>query len=428
MIPLASNSTRSFWTNMFALLVLAAACLTLFASTGCSKGGGGNVCIAIAQSPFGADSQTMPARVALVAPTGEKTEDGAPIWGEIASFEDDKSKVFHKAMPFEGINGDKGILTIGGTEARLVLWTPGADGWKSKELWAGDFGGSERSQRLRDVEIGDVDGDGQDEIVVVTHDRGVVMVFEQKDGAYTPTEIDRSTEPTWIHEVELGDVNNDGVVEIVCTPSDPNNFGVAHQGGDILMYRHSGDGNYERSVVDSLETRHAKEILLYDLEGAGHPQLFAALEGEGVGAVGGASSAVQMYRFEDGKAVGEKIYDLPGKLCRFLNGGDTDGDGTNEIIASTAKDGIYTIWKKADGTWSRKRIARGSQTAGFEHATIVHDLDGNGTDDIIASADKQKKLQLFAWDGKSKYTRTELMDIGIDGFYWNLVVIPEGFY
>jgi len=399
---------------------------------GGDSSGGAPLRIAIAQSPFTEEGAIAGARVAIVS-AGDSPEDP---WTEVASFSDTRSNVFHKALPFEGVNGDRGILTIGGNQARLLLWSRGDGGeYESKELWSGDFGGNEISQRLRDIEVGDVDGDGQDEIVLVTHDRGVVMIGEQKDGGYAFTEIDRiegkreDGKPiaTWIHEVELGDVDGDGAIEILCTPSAPNVLGSGdHQPGQIAMFDYV-DGEYEKRFVFESETTHAKEILAFDILGQGHPQLLAAMEGEGIGGVGGASSQVWLFRYENGEFRGEKMRDLPGDLCRFLNGGDTDGDGQPEIVASTAHDGIFTIWQK-DGEWSRRRVAKGEDTGGFEHATILVDLDGDGADEIIAASDDSdlQKLQVFDWDGKTVYERRELMPIGVDGFYWNLSVLPEG--
>ena len=351
---------RSQWT---AVAVFGAFAVVV-ALAGCGGGGGapdkGPLRIAIAQSPFTEDGRIAGARVSVVE-AGESPD--AP-WTEVASFTDKDSTVFHKALPFEGVNGDRGILTIGGNKARLLLWSKGEGGeYTPTELWAGHFGGVDISQRLRDLEVGDVDGDGQDEIVLVTHDRGVVMIGEQEDGSYVFTEIDRvegtgkDGKPiaTWIHEVELGDIDGDGATEILCTPSAPNMLDGGHQPGQIAMFEFS-DGKYEKRIIFDSEKTHAKEILAFDILGLGHPQLLAAMEGEGIGGSGGASSQVWLFRHEDGEFRGEKMRDLPGKLCRFLNGGDTDGDGQPEIVASTANEGIYAIWQKDGQAHGHRRI------------------------------------------------------------------------
>ena len=52
-----------------------------------------------------------------------------------------------------------------------------ADGkWSAENLWTQSWGG--KLNRLRDIEVGDVDGDGKDEWVIATHDAGVVAVVD----------------------------------------------------------------------------------------------------------------------------------------------------------------------------------------------------------------------------------------------------------
>ena len=68
--------------------------------------------------------------------------------------EDRDSIVLHKAAPF----GGDGVLTIGASEARLKLWRRRGRSWEGETLWNPRFGG--KWDRLRDFEVGDVDGDG----------------------------------------------------------------------------------------------------------------------------------------------------------------------------------------------------------------------------------------------------------------------------
>ena len=143
---------------------------------------------------------------------------GEGVWkSEI--LEDSVSNVFHKAMYFTPADETPGILTIGANEAALKLWRRDGPRWRSTTLWQTRFGG--KQNRLRDMETGDVTGDGIPDIVIATHDQGVVAVIEQKGGAYTAHELSR--EPRrYVHEIELGDMDGDGQLEIFATPSGPN--------------------------------------------------------------------------------------------------------------------------------------------------------------------------------------------------------------
>lgn len=383
--------------------------------------------IAIAQSRFG--NGVLPgARVSIVAPSEVGATAGSATWTEIDAIEDPASAAFHHALPFVGAKGERGILTIGAAEARLVHWTRIGGEWHASVIWAGEFGGEPSAQRLRDVALGDVDGDGADEIVLVTHDRGVVLVLDEKGGTYAATEVDRTDvegQTVWIHEVEVGDTDGDGLAEIYCTPSSPS--GV--QGpptGTILRYQRGTDGDFERSVIESRGSSAIVEILLADLDGAGVPQLFAVVQ-----SLKGVNDAVEVWRYDLSKLepVGTSIATLPGKTCRFLEDGDLDGDGRRELVAATAQQGIYVIRLRDSGSWLRQRLARGSVTAGFEHPILVHDLDGDGRDEVLVASDRHRKLQSFRWRPDSaQYARTECMEITTEGFYWRLSHLPGGSY
>ena len=171
--------------------------------------------------------------------------------------------------------------------------------WQNK--WSG------KNQRLRDFEIGDVDGDGQDELVVATHDQGVIVVLEGvfNEDPVTATEQHEKAE-TFVHEIELGDVDKDGIPEFFATPSDPNKKDRT-QAGDVVMYTHA-DGEYTRHLVDHTETTHAKEIFVTDMDGDGVAEVFSAVEAQKI------TSSSPMWRSVSLSSIGHsdvEIHDGP---------------------------------------------------------------------------------------------------------------------
>jgi hypothetical protein len=364
-------------------------------------------------------------------------------WGfEVVA--DPQNQVFHKAAWFQPVDGDPGVLSIaasaGKGNARMKLWRKKGDTWTGETIFEGTLG-AQKHDRLRDFEVGDVNGDGVDDIVVVTHDVGVVLVFEQKEGEFTPTEIDRAADPEehlWIHEVEIGDVDGDGKNEFFATPSAPNTFTKGkEQPGFIVMYRWNGE-KYDKTIIEELHGRHAKEILIADPKGSGRPALFTALEGDNQG---GLSSAIKAYWFEEGslEPKGEEIGTLPGTLCRFLNCGDTDGDGIKELIASTKSDGIHSFAFK-DGKWVSKEIVSGRVSASFEHATVLSDHDHDGVMDLFVGSDDQFKVRRYFYDSESgRYLSEDILhrkdredEYNSSSkkkgkyFCWNIMPLPDG--
>ena len=146
---------------------------------------------------------------------------------------DPASNVFHKALTYETPDGETALLTGGGEKALLKLWKLEGGKLVSQTLWEKNFGG--RFSRMRDIEVGDIDGNGTNVIAVATHDQGVVAVVRPKDGGYEVEELDVEKD-TFVHEVELGDVDGDGAMEIYATPSEPNRLDGSHQSGQVVRY------------------------------------------------------------------------------------------------------------------------------------------------------------------------------------------------
>jgi hypothetical protein len=345
------------------------------------------------------------------AQLGILTNDGSS-WN-YRFIEDPDSNVFHKAMVFDPATGDRAILTAGGSKAMVKLWN--ADG-SSSTLWERDFGG--RFSRMRDLEVADINDDGFSDIAVATHDQGVVAVlYGDGAGGFTAEELD-ADENTFVHEVELGDLDGDGQLEVYATPSLPNKLDGTPQPGFVTRYVPGADE--PRTVVADLGDRHAKEILVDDVDGDGTDELYVSVE-----AVAG--GRVEILRFDAGTEPtgGMFIASLDDNLTRFLTAGDIDGDGIKEMVAAANKSGLWLLRPGSDprAEWSIESIDRNS--GGFEHAAILTDLDGDGIDELYVANDDEGEVNRYVWvDGVPQrellYTHPE----GLSGFTWNIMPAP----
>jgi hypothetical protein len=341
-----------------------------------------------------------------------------------AVLEDPESNVFHKALVYEGAEGAR-ILTLGGTAAAVKAWRPAGGALEAATLWKQDFGG--RWSRMRDAEVADVYGDGAASIVVATHDQGVVAVLRPKSGAgggFEAVELDREPD-TFVHEVEVGDLDADGVLEVYATPSEPNRLDGSPQPGKVVRYvPKRGEG---RAVVADLGDRHAKEILIEDLDGDGRDELYVSVEGttQSDGKTLADPVEIRVYRAGDPATGGVRVATLPDRLTRFLTAGDVDGDGRKELVAAAFSSGVWLLRPGAapGEAWQAELVD--SDSAGFEHAAILTDLDGDGLDELYVASDKHKELRRYLWrDGRpvreTIYRRPDARPI----FTWNLMPVP----
>jgi hypothetical protein len=349
---------------------------------------------------------------------------------EVVPLEDPESNVFHKAMvwqprPARGRAGPPaigpraggpGILTLGGSAAALKLWRPGSGEFVSETIWEEDFGGS--FSRMRDAEAADLFGDGGSALAVATHDQGVVAVVRPGEGGgFEIIRLDERPE-TIVHEIEIGDLDGDGVPEVYATPSEKNRLDGTPQAGRVLRWVPArGEGP---DPVADLGTRHAKEILVDDVDGDGRDELYVVVE-----AVEG--GRVEIRRFDAGTdpAGGVPIARLEDRLCRFLTVGDLEGDGRREMVAAAHRSGLW-VFRPGDSPedpWSVRSIDR--ESSGFEHAALLADLDGDGRDELYVASDDQGEIRRYVARG-DEFERETLLTREIPGsaITWNLMPVP----
>jgi hypothetical protein len=172
-------------------------------------------------------------------------------------------------------------------------------------------------------------------------------------------------------------------------------------------------------MVD-LGNEHAKEILVADVDQNGRDELYVSVE-----AVTGGN--VRILRIEDGTdpANPPVIATLDDPLCRFLSVGDVDGDGHLEMVAAAIKSGLWLLEPGSDPNqpWTVTSIDRNS--GGFEHASILTDLDGDGTAELYVANDKDAEINRYIWvDGKPVRENLYTHPAGFKGFTWNIMPVP----
>jgi hypothetical protein len=272
----------------------------------------------------------------------------------------------------------------------VKLWRKGADGRLAAEtLWEKDFGG--KFSRMRDAEAADLYGDGGSTLAVVTHDQGVVALVRRGPGGATVTEIDAEPD-TFVHEVEIGDLDGDGVLEVYATPSEPNRLDGTPQPGHVVRYvPKQGEG---RVVVADLAERHAKEILVDDVDGDGRDELYVSVE-----AAEGGDVEIRRYDAGTDPAGGVVVATLADSMCRFLTAGDVEGDGKRELVAAGKDSGLWLLRPGAGPGAAGSVTSIDRDSKGFEHAALLADLDGDGADELYAASDDQGEVRRYVWTG-----------------------------
>ncbi len=275
-------------------------------------------------------------------------------------------------------------------------------------------------------EVADLYGDGTPAIAVATHDQGVVAVLRQRANKWKVERIDQKKD-TFVHEIEIGDLDKDGVLEVYATPSEPNKLDAEAQHGEVVRYvPKKGQGP---SIVADLGKRHAKEIYVGDVDGDGTDELYVAVEAltKGRGSSLEIIEPVEIRRYDADTPADAKVIiaTIPDRLCRFLTAGDVDGDGKKEIVAASFSKGLWLLrpGKDPKSEWGVESIDRNS--GGFEHASLLTDLDGDGIDELYVAADVQGELRRYVWvRGRAKREVIAKRDIPMSRMTWNIMSVP----
>ncbi|MCI0581836.1 MAG: VCBS repeat-containing protein, partial [Chloroflexi bacterium] len=217
---------------------------------------------------------------------------------------------------------------------------------------------------------------------------------------------------------EIGDLDGDAVLEVYATPSEPNRLDGTPQHGEVVRYVPKlGKG---RAVVGDLGTRHAKEILVADVDGDGRDELYVAIE-----TAEGGSLEIRRYEADTDPTGGTTVATLADPMCRFLAAGDFDGDGKRELVASAKDSGIWLLRPRPGGEAPYEVSQIDADSRGFEHATLAADLDGDGRAELYVARDDDKEIRRYVWSDGAFQRETIFARTGDDSILtWNLTAVP----
>ncbi|MGI9592162.1 MAG: FG-GAP repeat domain-containing protein [Myxococcota bacterium] len=164
-----------------------------------------------------------------------------------------------------------------------------------------------------------------------------------------------------------------------------------------------------------------------DVDGDGTDELYVSFEGH-VGEAKELVHPVEIRRYDaDTPAdAGFPVATLEDRLSRFLTAGDVDGDGKQELVAATYSAGLWLLRPGEDprSEWKAELIDK--KSGGFEHASILADLDGDGSDELYVASDRHKEVRRYVWvDGKAQRTVIYKRPDDRPIFTWNLMPIPR---
>jgi len=232
------------------------------------------------------------------------------------------------------------------------------------------------------LSVGDVDGDGAQDLVGASWAAGLLSFWRNADGQGTSWEV-HSIPAGLVHPTctELFDVNQDGDLDIICTDQE---LGLV-----LWLENENGSGEIWTVHTVDISCSGARHVCSLDFDGDGDWDLVASSFQD---------NAIYIYDNQDGSG-GIWSRSLVGTATDtyHIAVADLDGDGDPDLLDVGFLSDIVRWWEnQSEGIWMPHIVA-----SNIDGARSVHpaDLDGDGDPDVLVSAVESGLVYLFENDG-----------------------------
>ncbi|MGD1045927.1 MAG: FG-GAP-like repeat-containing protein, partial [Bacteroidota bacterium] len=224
------------------------------------------------------------------------------------------------------------------------------------------------------VAIGDVDGDGKPDLVVVNGDNTVSVYRNQSTSGNISfaAKVDYTTGSS-PYSLAIGDVDGDGRPDIVVTNSYSNTISI--------FQNTSTSGNISfLAKVDYTTGSSPFGVTIGDLDGDGKPDLAVANY---------SSSTVSVFRnmsTSGNISFATKVDYTTGSYPRGVAIGDFDGDGKPDLAVANYYSSTVSVFRNQSTSGSISFAAKVDYTTGsYPYSVAIGDVDGDGKPDLAVA-------------------------------------------
>lgn len=283
----------------------------------------------------------------------------------------------------------------------------------------GDIGGWNEAQYYSTIQLGDIDGDGAFELLSRYVDGLQINQFDSDTGQWIPVGNQLGLfsdeggwgKPQYYSTIQLGDINGDGADELLARSAAGMN---TYQWINTTNNQHwallgqAGDPAFsDKESWD--KARFYSTIQLGDVDGDGAEELLArSAAGMNTYHWDESTQAWTLLGKEGDPALSDEAgWDKP-QFYSTIQLGDVNGDGAEELLARSAA-GMNTYhWDKSTQAW--KLLGKGgdpafSDKAGWDkpqyYSTIqLGDIDGDGAEELLARS--PDGMNTYQWEDSSE--------------------------
>ena len=287
------------------------------------------------------------------------------------------------------MNGDgrDDLIVAGDLKRYDVVWYEAPKDITNMSLWKKHIVYKNNSHRTYHVETGDIDGDGDQDIVFATKTDNSLGWLENIGSVNSWPAILVDTECFRCFNVRAGDIDKDGKDEIIASEDDSKN------GGKLHLYTYSGNPRIKESWkrCDSavFPMGHGVSVFeIVDLDKDGDLDIAACNHQGDVYVLENPYPHKVLSQWEKYKVTANALgsgYDF-----REIDVGDLDNDGHDDIIVADEGQNMI-IWFENPGmafseNWVPHILDKSNQYLKWCHSVELGDVDSDGDLDVAVAA------------------------------------------
>ncbi|AWI26464.1 FG-GAP-like repeat-containing protein [Flavobacterium pallidum] len=296
------------------------------------------------------------------------------------------------------INGDGAVdivsaYSIDGGGSQGVVWYPktGTSSFGNRTLI------SNAVSYVTSVYAGDIDGDGDVDVVSASGSDDKIAWYENTDGLGTfGTQQVLSVTAVSASVVRLADMDGDGDLDIIFGSNEDKKIG--------WFQNTDGQGNFSSETLIASHSGDIRDICFSDMDADGDLDFLTATN---------IDNNIKLYK----NTFGTGTY-TPSIITKFIDGGrvvradDIDGDGDKDIIGASYWDSKISWFENKDGQGDFHNTQRVvSDTMHGASAVCTGDLNGDGFTDILATSYLDNSVMWFKnTDGLGTFASPQIID------------------